>query len=106
MHHQPRQAHSAWGTHALMHPRSADMHATLPAEPHAPRDIIGGRSARPGRHAASELAAERRRCRRDGLHLLLFSASTAARRRSIRARPWTVAVHESSHRVAAWPHRR
>eukprot|EP00966_Prymnesium_polylepis_P206289 4780000-Prymnesium_polylepis.1 len=40
------------------------------------------------------------------MHLLLFSASTTARRRSIPARPWTVAVQESSRGVAAWPHRR
>eukprot|EP00966_Prymnesium_polylepis_P107301 2484309-Prymnesium_polylepis.1 len=40
------------------------------------------------------------------MHLLLFSASTAARRRSIPVRLWTVAVQKSSRRVAAWPHRR
>eukprot|EP00966_Prymnesium_polylepis_P009256 213596-Prymnesium_polylepis.1 len=41
-----------------MHPRSADMHAALTAEPHAPpRNFLGGRSAHArdlaGRHAAS-----------------------------------------------------
>eukprot|EP00966_Prymnesium_polylepis_P229624 5313140-Prymnesium_polylepis.1 len=28
-----------------MHPRSADMHAALTAEPHGPRNFLGGRSA-------------------------------------------------------------
>ena len=102
-----RRTASACGTHAPMHPRSADMHAALTAEPHAPRNILGGRSAHArdlgGTLHLSSLPTSLRRRR---VHLLVFSASTAARRRSIPARPWTVAVQQSSRRVAAWPHRR
>ena len=102
-----RRTASACGTHAPMHPRSADMHAALTAEPHAPRNLLGGQSAHArdlgGTLHLSSLPTSLRRRR---VHLLVFSASTAARRRSIRARPWTVAVPESSRRVAAWPHRR
>ena len=84
-----RRTASACGTHAPMHPRSADMHAALTAEPHAPRNIIGGRSAHArdlgGTLHLSSLPTSLRRRR---VHLLVFSASTAARRRSIPARPW------------------
>eukprot|EP00966_Prymnesium_polylepis_P156477 3615373-Prymnesium_polylepis.1 len=40
-----RRTANVRGTHAPMHPRSADMRATLTAEPRAPRKLIGGRSA-------------------------------------------------------------
>ena len=79
-----RRTASACGTHAPMHPRSADMHAALTAEPHAPRNILGGRSAHArdlgGTLHLSSLPTSLRRRR---VHLLVFSASTAARRRSI-----------------------
>ena len=87
-----RRTASACGTHAPMHPRSADMHAALTAEPHAPRNFLGGRSAHArdlgGTLHLSSLPTSLRRRR---VHLLVFSASTAARRRSIPAWPWTEA---------------
>eukprot|EP00966_Prymnesium_polylepis_P159734 3691613-Prymnesium_polylepis.1 len=68
------------------------MHAALTAEPHAPRKLIGDRSAHArGLGGMLHLSSVPTPLSPRRMHLLPFSASTAARRRSIPARPWTVA---------------
>ena len=92
--HQPQQAHAECrSTQAHMHPCSSSVLAVAMDEPCASAQLIGVRWAhmRPPEcilRAASCSASLPPYL----LHLLLLDASSAARRRSIRARPWTLAV--------------
>ena len=128
-----RRTASACGTHAPHAPtqrgHACRAHGRTTCTQEHPRWPISAR-ARAGRHAASQLAADVAapktgapagvqrvdRCSsqidsctavdRTWRHLTRGGAAMPRLSDSIPARPWTVAVQQSSRRVAAWPHRR